>query len=57
MTDVERRKFLDIHNEYRSLVARGEAVDKASKSKYAPMAARMKKMVRQCYSVRTKLVI
>ncbi|KAL6739819.1 hypothetical protein Aduo_013227 [Ancylostoma duodenale] len=48
MTDVERRKFVDVHNKYRSLVARGEAVDKASKSKYAPMAARMKKMIYDC---------
>ncbi|RCN30618.1 shTK domain protein [Ancylostoma caninum] len=43
MTDEVRKKFLDMHNNYRSMVAKGEAKDGAGG--YAPRAARMKKMV------------
>ncbi|RCN27117.1 hypothetical protein ANCCAN_27151 [Ancylostoma caninum] len=44
MTDEVRQKFLDMHNYYRSKVAKGLAKDGAGG--YAPKAARMKKMVR-----------
>ncbi|EYB93271.1 hypothetical protein Y032_0184g988 [Ancylostoma ceylanicum] len=43
MTDQARQKFLDMHNSYRSQVAKGQAKD--ALSGYAPRAAKMKKMV------------
>ncbi|EYC30647.1 hypothetical protein Y032_0004g1697 [Ancylostoma ceylanicum] len=46
MSDTARQKFLDMHNEYRSLVAKGQAKDKLGGN--APKAARMKKMVYDC---------
>ncbi|EPB71949.1 shTK domain protein [Ancylostoma ceylanicum] len=44
MTQEVRQMFLNMHNRYRSMVAKGEAIDGAGG--YAPRAASMKKMVR-----------
>ncbi|PIO63981.1 SCP-like protein [Teladorsagia circumcincta] len=46
MTDVVREIFLNKHNHYRSLVAKGLAKDKFGGN--APKAARMRKMVYDC---------
>ncbi|PIO73811.1 SCP-like protein [Teladorsagia circumcincta] len=46
MTDEVRQKFLDKHNEYRSLVAKGEA--KNGLGGFTPKAARMPKLSYDC---------
>ncbi|EYB83225.1 hypothetical protein Y032_0340g2994 [Ancylostoma ceylanicum] len=46
MTREQRQKFLDMHNNYRSMVAKGQAKDAYGGN--APRAARMKKMVYDC---------
>nr|AAC35986.1 secreted protein ASP-2 precursor [Ancylostoma caninum] len=46
MTDEARQKFLDVHNSYRSMVAKGQAKDAISGN--APKAAKMKKMIYDC---------
>ncbi|RCN31411.1 shTK domain protein, partial [Ancylostoma caninum] len=46
MTKEVRQKFLNMHNKYRSLVAKGKAKEK--KGGNAPKAARMMKMVYDC---------
>ncbi|KAL6740869.1 hypothetical protein Aduo_014179 [Ancylostoma duodenale] len=46
MSDAARQKFLDMHNQFRSLVAKGQAKDKLGGN--APKAARMKKMIYDC---------
>ncbi|EYB93269.1 hypothetical protein Y032_0184g986 [Ancylostoma ceylanicum] len=46
MSDEVRQKFLDIHNSYRSMVAKGEAKDPVSGK--APPAAKMRKMRYDC---------
>ncbi|EYC04856.1 hypothetical protein Y032_0085g1832 [Ancylostoma ceylanicum] len=46
MTDDVRQKFLDVHNKYREMVAKGEAKDKIGGT--APKAARMFKLRYDC---------
>ncbi|EYC31206.1 hypothetical protein Y032_0004g2023 [Ancylostoma ceylanicum] len=46
MTDSVRNKFLNMNNEYRSLVAKGKAEDKLGG--FAPKAAKMPKMKYEC---------
>ncbi|KAL6742286.1 hypothetical protein Aduo_015450 [Ancylostoma duodenale] len=46
MTREQRLKFLDMHNNFRSMVAKGQAKDAYGGN--APTAARMKKMVYDC---------
>ncbi|KAL6734848.1 hypothetical protein Aduo_005344 [Ancylostoma duodenale] len=46
MTNEQRQKFLDMHNNYRSMVAKGQAKDAYGGN--APRAARMKKMIYDC---------
>ncbi|EPB75398.1 SCP-like protein [Ancylostoma ceylanicum] len=46
MTNEQRQKFLDMHNSYRSMVAKGQAKDGYGGN--APRAARMKKMMYDC---------
>nr|CDJ98467.1 SCP extracellular domain containing protein [Haemonchus contortus] len=46
MTDEARKTFLRMHNKFRSLVARGKAVDKLGG--FAPKAAKMMKMGYSC---------
>ncbi|WKY07835.1 hypothetical protein Q1695_007371 [Nippostrongylus brasiliensis] len=48
MTDDVREIFVNRHNYYRSLVARGEAQDPLASNGYAPKAARMLKMIYDC---------
>ncbi|EPB79277.1 SCP-like protein [Ancylostoma ceylanicum] len=48
MTDRTRRTILDLHNDFRSLVARGQAEDKLIPNGFAPPAARMLKMEYDC---------
>ncbi|WKY09912.1 hypothetical protein Q1695_002343 [Nippostrongylus brasiliensis] len=45
MTDKVRQVFLDTHNKWRSLVARGKAKDLLSPSGYAPKASQMTKLI------------
>ncbi|WKY09915.1 hypothetical protein Q1695_002344 [Nippostrongylus brasiliensis] len=45
MTDEIRQIFLDTHNKWRSLVARGKAEDPLSPGGYAPKASQMPKLV------------
>ncbi|XGW02135.1 hypothetical protein V3C99_014298 [Haemonchus contortus] len=46
MTDEVRKTFVDKHNEYRSLIAKGQAKDKVGQ--FAPKAARMLKVNYDC---------
>ncbi|WKY09914.1 hypothetical protein Q1695_002343 [Nippostrongylus brasiliensis] len=48
MTDKVRQVFLDTHNKWRSLVARGKAKDLLSPSGYAPKASQMTKLWYDC---------
>ncbi|VDL68791.1 unnamed protein product [Nippostrongylus brasiliensis] len=47
MTDEVRQVFLDTHNEWRSLVARGKAEDPAATGGFTPKASQMPKLVRK----------
>ncbi|XGW15811.1 hypothetical protein V3C99_001338 [Haemonchus contortus] len=53
MTDSVRRKFLDMHNQYRSSLARGPEPDGFGGN--APKAARMLKMVYDCSAEATAM--
>ncbi|EPB79278.1 SCP-like protein [Ancylostoma ceylanicum] len=48
LTDKTRRAIVDLHNYFRSRVARGKAEDKLSKTKFAPTAKNMLKMEYKC---------
>ncbi|VDL81940.1 unnamed protein product [Nippostrongylus brasiliensis] len=48
MTDEVRQVFLDTHNEWRSLVARGKAEDPAATGGFAPKASQMVKLWYDC---------
>ncbi|VDL86982.1 unnamed protein product [Nippostrongylus brasiliensis] len=48
MTDEVRQVFLDTHNEWRSLVARGKAEDPAATGGFAPKASQMTKLWYDC---------
>ncbi|WKY09842.1 hypothetical protein Q1695_002306 [Nippostrongylus brasiliensis] len=48
MTDEVRQVFLDTHNEWRSLVARGKAEDPAATGGFTPKASQMPKLWYDC---------
>ncbi|VDL77321.1 unnamed protein product [Nippostrongylus brasiliensis] len=50
MTDKVRQVFLDTHNKWRSLVAKGKAEDPLSPGGYAPKASQMVKLCAECNS-------